>query len=278
MSILNIVATDKLKSDALTVRFLCDEPGVIDAGASPSTAIVIHVGPSVEIACCRAGYHHQGVAVHGDVDIVPAGVTSRWENKQKDTALLIGVHDSCMQSAAEERGLDPVEILNRFQIRDAQIERIGWVLKAEMESNSPSNGLFIDSLGTALAMRLLDRHSSAASTKDERVSISGRKLRLVISYIEDNLVQDLSLRELASVAGVGTSQFKKIFRESTGMPVHRYVIERRVDRARSLLRDTRLPVARVAVEAGFAHQSHLSRHMRRMIGVTPGQLRGDYRE
>ena len=58
--------------------------------------------------------------------------------------------------------------------------------------------------------------------------------------------------------------------------MHQYVIQRRVDRAKALLRDSRLPIAQVAAEAGFAHQSHLARHLRRIAGVSPSQLRQDF--
>jgi AraC family transcriptional regulator len=266
----------------LVARIASDPPGVIeDPGKHAGPAIVIHLGPSVHIYCRRAGQCHSGVAVHGDVDIVPPGTPSRWEVKNLDTALMIGVHGELMRCVAEERGLDvrQISILNRFQMRDLQIEHIGWALKAEMESGLPTRRLYADSLATALAVRLLEGHSSASRITDGRASMSGRKLRLVLSYIEDNLVQDLSLQELAAVAGIGLSQFKKVFRESVGRPVHRYVIERRVERAKMLLRDSRLPIAQIALDTGFAHQSHLARHVRQVTGLSPRAIREDaYRE
>jgi AraC family transcriptional regulator len=271
-----------LKTGMLVARIASDPPGVIeDPGKHAGPAIVIHLGPSVHIYCRRAGQCHSGVAVHGDIDIVPPGTPSRWEVKNLDTALMIGVQGELMRSVAEERGLDvrQISIFNRFQMRDLQIEHIGWALKAEMETGLPTRRLYADSLATALAVRLLEGHSSASRITDSRASMSGRKLRLVLSYIEDNLVQDLSLQELAAVAGIGLSQFKKVFRESVGRPVHRYVIERRVERAKMLLRDSRLPIAQIALDTGFAHQSHLARHVRQVTGLSPKAIREDaYRE
>ena len=133
--------------------------------------------------------------------------------------------------------------------------------------------LYTDSLATALAARLVERHSSVTRFPEARIGLAGRKLRVVLGYIEDNLTRDLSLRELAALAGLGMSQFKKAFRESRGVPVHQYVIQRRVDRATALLRDGRLPIAQIAAETGFAHQSHLARHLRRATGVSPRELR-----
>jgi AraC family transcriptional regulator len=270
-----------LSTDSLTVRLVTDPPGVMDAPARPYPFLVIHVGASVMIGCRRGAQNHRGLAVHGDLDIVPAGTPSRWEIMRDDTALLIGVQSAILSSVAEENGVLPsrAQILNRFQTRDPQIEHIGWALKAAMEARRPPSRLYTDSLSTALAVRLLERHSSLARPADEKISMPGRRLRQVLGHIDDNLSHDLSLAELALVAGLGTSQFKKAFRESVGVPVHRYVIERRVDRARTLLARESLSVAQIALETGFAHQSHLARHMRRVYGVSPQQLRRDsYRE
>ena len=264
-----------LRTDALAVRIATDAPGVIEAPARNDPTIVIHIGPSVDIACRRGGQTHRGRAVHGDVDIVPAGLPSRWEVRQKDTALLIAVQAPILRGVAAERGLDceRVEIVNRFQMRDPQIEHIGWALKAEIESGNPAGPLFTASLATALAARLLDRHSSAGRVDAERLSMSGQKLRLVLAYIEDNLAGDLRLTELASVAGLGLSQFKSAFRDSVGVPVHRYVIQRRLERAKLLLGDKSRPIGQIALESGFAHQSHLARHLRRVAGVPPAKFR-----
>ena len=101
------------------------------------------------------------------------------------------------------------------------------------------------------------------------------KLRLqrVTDYVHEHLAQELSLHELARVAGMSASHFNVQFRHSTGMPVHQYVIAARVERALNLLIQTRLPVSQIALHVGFSSQSHLSRHLRRMHGLSPAALR-----
>jgi AraC family transcriptional regulator len=99
----------------------------------------------------------------------------------------------------------------------------------------------------------------------------------VLIYIEDNLSQSLSLAEIAAVAGLSVSHFKSLFRESMGLPVHQYLIRRRVERAQTLLGEGKMSISQIAVETGFAHQSHLARHTRRLLGVSPKALRDTLR-
>jgi AraC family transcriptional regulator len=253
-----------------------DPAGLIESPGPRNPVIVIHVGTSVHVACSRGDRRHQGVAVHGDIDIIPANVPSRWELKARDTALIVSVPNEFIAAAAEDARLDPrhVEIVNRFQTRDRQIENIGWALMANIDSGSRSGPLYVESLGMALAACLLDRHSSVSTPGESRNrGLSGLRLRQVISYVEENLGNDLSLSEIAAVAGLGSSHFKVAFREATGLPVHKYVIRRRVERARSLLAGSPLPISQIALETGFAHQSHLAWHMRRLLGVSPLEFR-----
>jgi AraC family transcriptional regulator len=188
------------------------------------------------------------------------------------------VPTSLLRMAAQESGIEAagVEIVNRFQVRDPQMEHLGWALKAEMDADYRSGRLYLESLGTAMAACLLDRHSSIARTACTQFQgMTGHRLRQVLSYIEGNLGRELSLREIAGVAGVSVSHCNAAFRKAIGMPVHQYVIQRRVDRARTLLGEGDLSISQIAAETGFSHQSHLAYHVRRLLGVSPLNLRAN---
>jgi AraC family transcriptional regulator len=260
------------------VMLRSDPPGVMEVPSLPHAYVAIHAGPSVHVACRRGGYRHTGRAVFGDIDIIPAETPSIWEMKGKDTALLMRLSSSLLRTVAQELGLDPakLEIRNRFQMRDEAIENIGWALKAEMEAGYPSGRLYLDGMALSLAARLVRCHSSVA-VADRAINgrMAGARLRRVLAYVEDNLEKDLSLPEIAAVAELSVSHFKESFRETIGLPVHQYVIRRRVEHAKRLLREGKLSISQVALEAGFAHQSHLARHMRRLAGVSPRRMRAD---
>jgi AraC family transcriptional regulator len=239
--------------------------------------VAIHVGTAAKISCRRGGESHSGSAVHGDIDIIPARTTSRWEiHDQNDTALILGIPPSLLDTVVEEHGFDSrrVEIRNRFQIRDAQLENICWALKAEMESNYPSGRLYVDSLAVSVASRLVSTYSSVAQrTIAQNGGLGGRKLKQTLAYIEDHISEDLSLSRIASLTGVSASHFKTLFRESAGVPVHQYVIQRRIERAKDLLMQGKLSIAEIALATGFSHQSHLARHMRRSVGLSPRAMK-----
>src|SRR5215471_12606019 len=261
---------------SLRVVLLSDVPGVLDIPAQSRTVVSIHVGPPSRMACRRGDDSHRGTAIHGDIDIIPAGIASTWELKDSDSALILSLAGDLLRSVAEESDLDPrlVEIKNRFQVRDAQIEHIGWALQAEMERGYPCGRLYTESLATALAAQLVRNHSSVACQPSRaNGGLSGRRLKQVLAFIEDNLGSDLSLGEIAGVAGLSVSHCKVLFRQAIGLPVHQYVIRRRVERAAMLLRQRELSISRIALETGFAHQSHLALHMRRVLGVSPKRLR-----
>jgi len=128
-------------------------------------------------------------------------------------------------------------------------------------------------LGLALSVHLLARYRAPV---EPRAGLSVQQLRRVSDHIEAHLDQRLSLAQLARVAGVSASHFKTLFKRSTGLPAHAYVIQRRVERARVLLARGDLPASQIALEVGFSHQSHMARHMRRILGVTPASFRRSF--
>jgi AraC-like DNA-binding protein len=89
-------------------------------------------------------------------------------------------------------------------------------------------------------------------------------------YLAANFAEHVSLEELARVANLSPYHFSRVFTEQFGMPPHAFQIQLRVARARTLLREG-WPIPQVASHTGFADQSHLTRHFKRLSVVTPGQ-------
>ena len=107
--------------------------------------------------------------------------------------------------------------------------------------------------------------------------ISPGMLRRVCDYIETHLEGNIGLQELAGIAGLSTSHFGRAFKQSKGVTPHRYLTQRRVQRALELLAGTELAFSEIALAAGFADQSHFCRQFRSVVGTTPSTYRGSKR-
>jgi len=103
--------------------------------------------------------------------------------------------------------------------------------------------------------------------------LSRDRLKRVQDYIEAHLDDRLTLTELAGVACLSAYHFSRSFKQAMGVGLHHYVMQRRLERAKTLMRRTNQPLALIAQEAGFADQSHLNSTFRREIGLTPGRFR-----
>ena len=248
--------------------------GLAEAPMFPKHSVSMHVGAPVRATCRCDGIVSRRFQVPGDIDVVPAGYSGAWEDEGPTSMLVVSVSPSLIQTAAQDMGIEyeRVSIRPQLALRDPHLEHIGWALKAELETDEPFGRLYADSLGLALAAHLLRRY---APLVDRRIAggFSKRRLQRVIDYIAEHLAHDLTLAELAHVARVSPSHFKLLFKQSVGVPVHQYVIRRRVEYASELLLHGELPLRDVALQAGFADQSHMARCMRRMTGRTPSALR-----
>ena len=211
--------------------------------------------------------------VPGDVKIVPPGIPRVWETEAATTKLSMYLSPSLLHSTAISMGIDPdrIEISPQLHVKDPHIEHIGWAVKAELESSEPQGRLYADSLAMALAAHLLRRYRPATARNGR--GLSRKRLSRVLDYVRTNIASDLSLAELANVAGMSCSHLKVLFKDAVGVPVHQYVIRTRVEFAAELLQRGDPSLADVALQAGFSNQSHLARAMRRIMGVTPGNLR-----
>ena len=103
--------------------------------------------------------------------------------------------------------------------------------------------------------------------------IPAHKLRSAIAYVEQHIAGDLRVDELARVVGMSAFHFAHAFRQATGIPPHRYVIDKRIARAKQLLVDTELTLDEVAQRIGYSSQSHFSVAFRKIAGITPSAFR-----
>lgn len=261
----------------ITCGLRWDPMGVIELPGAEDVLVTIHIGAAAKLVCRRDGKHYSGTAVHGDIDIIPAHTPMRWEmHDQNDRSFLLSLPQRLLHTVADDAELNPahMEIRDRFQIRDIELEAIIWAIKREKELGYPSGRLYVEGLSLALASRLVARHSSITKRAEERhEGLDRRRLKQVLSFIEDQLADDLSLEKIAASIGMSASHLQTLFRASVGVTLHQYVIQRRVEYAKILLMEDKLSITEIALAAGFSHQSHMARHIRRVLGMPPQALK-----
>jgi len=251
---------------------LCDASGgIAEVSHSPSYIINMHVGTPVTATCCCDGPVHRRLQTPGDMDLVPAGYRAIWEAHEPTTLLIIHISPLSVRSTAESMGINPdtVTLTPQLQLRDPMLQHVGWALKEEVETGEPNDRIFAESLGSALTVQLLRGYAKPSML---RRGLTRRQWHAISDFINDNLALNLSLSELAAVVGLGTSTFKVLFKQSVGVPVHQYVIRRRVEFATILLSSGRVQLNDVALKAGFVDQSHMTRCFRRVLGMTPATI------
>jgi AraC-like DNA-binding protein len=102
-------------------------------------------------------------------------------------------------------------------------------------------------------------------------------MRRVREHVEAHLSESMDLAELAAIAGLSVYHFARAFKQSAGVTPHHYLVRRRIERAQDMLARSELPLSGIALATGFSDQSHLARHFRQMLGMTPGQFRWSQR-
>lgn len=260
----------------VTVQHLRLAAGEETVAPRSTHRVLLHTGPAHRLWEARGGHTRQSAHRRGDVVVVAAG-ESTWMRWDRTTSFLsLSLPTSFVAGVAETLDLDPdrLVIAGSFSEQDPQVEHIGLALLHETEAGSPHGRLYSDSLATALSVHLIGRRRDVGAALAAKPSgIAPPALRRVTDYVAAHLANTISLAELAAVASLSPFHFARQFRKTTGLSPHQYVLRARVEEARRLLLEGRAGVAEIAAEVGFCSQSHLSRHMRQTLGVTPAAVR-----
>lgn len=162
----------------------------------------------------------------------------------------------------------------RFAFEDGFASACVDALLDEAQKPRPGHEPLVDSVTRSLVLRVLCGYQdrALAAVADEQREAW---LLAALDYIDTRLDRPLRLEDLARHVDMSRAHFVRRFRAATGESPHRFVIMRRVDRAKSLLKIPRLALAGIAHEVGFSSQSHFTQVFRAVTGKTPGQFRGE---
>jgi len=251
--------------------------GGLDIDGLQTHTLAINVGRPFRVDGRIDGRSVFGDMHPGAMKLVAAGPHSTWiwDAGRPIDMLHVSVSDDVLRTGALEldaRGLPDVQTTVGFV--DPDLARLSYALAAE--AHTPLGGsLVADALRIELIARLIDGHTSlrGSAARFPKQRMGARALRLIDAYVDAHLGTDMRIADLAALAGMSRFHFARSFRATVGITPHRYVLERRLERARVLLQTTSLAVRDVAATTGFADQSHLTRLVKQRFGVTPVALR-----
>lgn len=275
-----IASSQSLGWQPLLVEEFQQPPGGVDLAT---------VWEAHSIALCLAPRPHRihqvvgdrcytGLYTKGDISVTPANIPASYRAEGEDHYFHVGVPTQFLQSVAQSTAeLDPdrLELMTEFRVRDPQLEQTLLLLRSELHKGGGWVGqLYVESLANVLAVHLLRQYS----TVRPRIALyegglGDRKILQISEYIHAHLDQPIKLADLADVAGMSQFHFSRMFKQSMGISPHQYLLQQRVEQAKRLLKGSKLAIAEIALQCGFNSQSHLSKHFREAIGMTPSDYR-----
>lgn len=263
--------------DAITVSELRLGDGDLPQRTATRTTLRLQMSAPVVVELGLNGRYRRQLIRPDNFCVAPAGgmfPAVRWRGERQ--ILAAELSPVLVRSVAESLNLQSFELVSRQAISDPRVTHPLLALREELLSGNASGHAYVDMIARAIAMRLLRAYSISAPLRTHRGGLSRPVLKRMIEYIDAHLDQDLGLRNMAAVAGLSEDHFARAFRESTGVPPHRYLMRRRLARARELLETSETPIVEIAQALGFADQSHLTNLFRRDTGMTPGQVRAHF--
>jgi AraC family transcriptional regulator len=209
------------------------------------------------------------------LSVVPAGLRFYgWETPRvltRVTYFYLDLQDRLFDPGS---GITSPTIRPRLFFFDQAIWDTALKLKAEVGNSDPSSRQYVEALSLVLMHELirLERTRSGAA-EPLRGGLPARQQKRLTEFIDEHLAEEISLATLAGLVDLSLYHFARAFKQSFGVPPHRYHIERRLDRARSLLRRSALSVTQIGNQIGFRETSSFSRAYRKFAGITPSKYR-----
>ena len=168
-------------------------------------------------------------------------------------------------------------LVPRVGFQDPLLAQIGFALWRELEEGSTTGPLYAQSAAQLLVVHVLQHYTVGGRAIGEPAQpLTSAQMNRVAEFVQTHLCHDLSLAVLAEQTGFSPYHFARLFRQATGESPHKYVMRQRIAHAARLLVAGKLPLAQIALECGFANQSHFTQAFRRQLGCTPGVFQREH--
>ncbi|KAB8332169.1 helix-turn-helix domain-containing protein [Scytonema tolypothrichoides VB-61278] len=244
--------------------------------AMPKHAISVAFTPHERVAWSVDGEKPKTTALPAGSVFLYSSREFVWHRREKESEYVnLMLEPLLLNRLADESGLStPVELQHRVIFPDPTIVHVAQLLKSEVITGGLAGSLYVESLRNLLAVHLLRNYGGVKSDSTPEVGVLDvLKLKQIKDFIEENLAEELAIANLAALVPMSQFHFARAFKMQVGEPPHRYILQRRIERAKVLLKVTRFSSAEIAYQVGFSNPSHFSAQFRKLLGVTPKQFR-----
>lgn len=241
--------------------------------------VTVGGGTSRTIVSTEGAPKYDGRDVVGHVSFIPAERQNRgcYKGGVLDCLSLEIPQDWIMKclDGPEPSSVEFLPVTNRF---DPLIFHTMTALREEVEIGGLAGRLFAETAATLLALHLVRRYSNVgASISPSPHRIATADLERTIEFIDAYLGAELTLEQLAKIANMPVSSFVRNFRCATQVSPHKYVLLRRIERSKQLLKSSDISIVEIAYQLGFSSQSHFSTVFRNCVGESPARFRTHFR-
>jgi len=242
--------------------------------------ITVYMGAPSRQQSLLSGRNYNVLQTAGNVAVISAATALKsWYDEAEQDDVYLHLEPEFVRSVASGADLNPdkIEIVTTLDSRSPIVESLARMAFDELQrdDDATATNLYADSLANLLAVQLLREYSSERlpPAKQYVNGLTNKKLAMVLDLIESDLSEDLSLKILANAAGLSEYHFLRMFKQSTGMTPHQYVISQRIERAKELLQKSNMSITEISYLLGFSTPAHFTHHFRRKTGITPREMR-----
>lgn len=236
--------------------------------------IDVHIGRPTRMRTRQDGRTRTAILASGALIYSPAGSVCQasWDDPRE--VAFVTFSSTFAEQVLDAPAARRLPASPRFGVRDPLIHQLTLALLDDPRPDDPAGATYREAMAAAIVLRLAHGPLGGLAERLRPPSLTRIQVRRAVDFAEDRLGEAIRLTDWAAHLGLGAHAFARGFRGATGVAPHRFLLDRRVERAKEILKAEPTRLVDIALALGFSSQSHFNRVFRARTGVTPGAWRG----
>lgn len=243
--------------------------------AAGKHCIIVRRGPSTGLMQRHGSTTHVSRWNTGDIVLLPERTPSFWRTELDRDNIHLDLSPLWLERV-QEGEVRSTALRSCFGARDPLLSHMVQMLMLSLDDNSSMQPRFAEGIATSVAVHLLEHYREPDPQAERIPLLSARQLKRVTDLVQSQLDEAVPLEAMAAEAGLSAFHFSRCFKATCGETPHQFVMNRRLDHAKTLLTESHQSVSEIAAATGFSTASHFAQAFKRRWGATPGQFRRDY--